>query len=319
MQVESLFSPLRETFQGEPDGRRDESAPPQQRAEQVRHLDGSSDHDWSELIRDLIALANSGGGQIAVHDDSGILTAAAIMKRLLQVTDANFSDIEVLHAETADRADKSVRVGPAIFPIGISSAIHRENATITDPRETILQPGAFYVWRDGRGVPGTSADMREFIERLARRLSRRSLRRIRRLLTRPIELLDKPKRKPATVARSAGENLKPVRIVTDPDAPALQPQDVDRLYPWRQKDLMRELNKRLGRRMLNSYDIQAVRRQHRLDDRPDFVFNLPGAGRRYSPAVADWIMSKYAGDSEFFRKARAADHEVMKLRREKPR
>ncbi len=70
-------------------------------------------------------------------------------------------------------------------------------------------------------------------------------------------------------------NLQPVRIVTDPDAPALQPQDVDRLYPWRQKDLLRELNSRLGRRTLNSYDIQAVRRQHRLDDRPDFVFNLP--------------------------------------------
>src|SRR5829696_7649488 len=27
-------------------------------------------------------------------------------------------------------------------------------------------------------------------------------------------------------------NLQPVRIVTDPGAPALQPQDVDRLYPW---------------------------------------------------------------------------------------
>ncbi len=88
---------------------------------------------------------------------------------------------------------------------------------------------------------------------------------------------------------SALANLQPVRIVTDPDAPALQPQDVDRLYPWRQKDLLRELNGRLGRRFLNSYDIQAVRRQHRLDERPDFVFNLPGAGRRYSPAAAEWM------------------------------
>src|SRR5262245_50082319 len=35
-----------------------------------------------------------------------------------------------------------------------------------------------------------------------------------------------------------GGKLQPVRIVNDPDAPALQPQDVDRLYPWRQKDLL---------------------------------------------------------------------------------
>lgn len=80
-----------------------------------------------------------------------------------------------------------------------------------------------------------------------------------------------------------------------------------------------ELNRRLGRRVLNSYDIQAIRRQHRLDERPDFVFNLPGAGRRYSPAVADWIMDQHARDSEFFRRARSADHEIMKLRRQKPK
>jgi hypothetical protein len=114
-------------------------------------------------------------------------------------------------------------------------------------------------------------------------------------------------------------NLQPVRIVTDPEAPALQPQDVDRLYPWRQKDLLRELNSRLGRRALNSYDIQAVRRQNRLDEHPDFVFNLPGAGRRYSPAAAEWIMDQYARDPEFFHRARAADQQALKLRRQKPK
>jgi hypothetical protein len=114
-------------------------------------------------------------------------------------------------------------------------------------------------------------------------------------------------------------NLQPVRIVTDPQAPALQPPDVDRLYPWRQKDLLSELNGRLGRRFLNSYDIQAVRRQHRLDEHPDFVFNLPGAGRRYSPATAEWMLEQHARDPEFFHRARTADHEIMKLRRRKPR
>lgn len=129
----------------------------------------------------------------------------------------------------------------------------------------------------------------------------------------------KPNKSMVGTKDTTSANLKPVRIVTDPEAPALQPQDVDRLYPWRQKDLLRELNGRLGRRFLNSYDIQAVRRQHRLDEHPDFVFNLPGAGRRYSPAAAEWILEQYAGDPEFFYQARTADHEIMKLRRRKPR
>jgi hypothetical protein len=142
-----------------------------------------------------------------------------------------------------------------------------------------------------------------------------------RLFSAPIESTSGPKSiesMPGTKKVSSA-NLQPVRIVTDPNAPVLQPQDVDRLYPWRQKDLLRELNNRLGRRVLNSYDIQAIRRQHQLDERPDFVFNLPGAGRRYSPATADWIMDQYAHDSEFFHRARTADHEIMKLRRQKPK
>jgi hypothetical protein len=138
--------------------------------------------------------------------------------------------------------------------------------------------------------------------------------------TAPITAMAPPKATPPQIngGGAASETLKPVRIVTDPDAPALQPPDVDHLYPWRQKDLLRELNGQLGRRFLNSYDIQAVRRQHHLDDRPDFVFNLPGAGRRYSSAVAEWMMLEHARDPEFFHRARTADHEIMRLRRHKP-
>ncbi len=118
---------------------------------------------------------------------------------------------------------------------------------------------------------------------------------------------------------TGAEAIHPVRFTTDPDAPVLQPPDVSRLYPWRQKDLLGELNSRLGRRALTTYDVQAVRRQHRLDERPDFVFHLPGAGRRYSPAAADWFIEQYQRDPEFFRKARATDQEMLKLRRKKPR
>jgi hypothetical protein len=163
--------------------------------------------------------------------------------------------------------------------------------------------------------------MRAFVHRLLRRVRRRWLRGIRRALTQPMtfDAGSAPKRRATERIRLERAVLQPVRIVSDPNAPALQPQDVDRLYPWRQKDLLRELNARLGWRALNSYDIQAVRRHHRLDERPEFVFNLPGAGRRYSPAVADWIIEQHQRDAAFFQRARAADQELLKLRRKKPR
>jgi hypothetical protein len=149
---------------------------------------------------------------------------------------------------------------------------------------------------------------------------RRWSRALRRSLNTPLDrLVPRPRKRRTSPAPKQAINLQPVRITNDPTAPALHPQDVDRLYPWRQKDLVRELNRRLGGRVVNSYDIQATRRQHHLDAHPDFIFNLPGAGRRYSPAAADWIVDQFSHDPEFFHKARAADQEQLKLRRRKPK
>jgi hypothetical protein len=176
-------------------------------------------------------------------------------------------------------------------------------------------------WHGGKSEPGGTADLREFLERLLHRVRRRWLRGIRRVVKTPIDSIVRStaERKGAKAKPELPANLQPVRITTDPEAPALQPQDVDRLYPWRQKDLLYELNARLGRRALTTYDIQAVRRHHRLDERPDFVFHLPGAGRRYSPAAVEWMLEQHASNPEFFIQARAADQEMLRLRRQKPK
>jgi hypothetical protein len=162
--------------------------------------------------------------------------------------------------------------------------------------------------------------MRAFLDSKQARLRRNLMREIRRVLSQVAE--------PKSVGDQGAEpsdrvpstpRLRPVRIVNDPMAPALQPQDVDRLFPWRQRELAAELNRRVGQGMLSTYDIQAVRRQHKLDERPDFVFHLPGAGRRYSPAVADWMLDEFAKDEAFFRRAHAADQAMLRARRQKPR
>ncbi|MEX0611861.1 MAG: hypothetical protein WD229_07055, partial [Pirellulales bacterium] len=215
----------------------------------------------------------------------------------------------------------AIVVGPATFPLGFTNPGVCDGSADSAASQEVFPGGSFYFRHAERSEPGTTADMRAFFERQLRRMRRRWLRGIRRVLTAPITLDEGAASKRTASKRITLERtvLQPVRIVADPNAPALQPQDVDRLYPWRQKDLLHELNNRIGRRMLTTYDVQAVRRHHELDQRPDFVFHLPGAGRRYSPALADWIMEQYRHDAEFFKKARAADQEMLRLRRQKPR
>jgi hypothetical protein len=268
-------------------------------------FDPTSEEDWNNLVRDVVAIANSGGGRliVALSPDGRTLNQWQLVRRISERSCYTFDKLRVIPGGHAAQPAASIVIRPAIFPLGlVESASDGTTRTI------------FYVRHGDRSEPATTADMQGFVERSVTRLRRRWLRRIRRAMTSPSMLATSP---PTRRADSA--NLQPVRIVTDPNAPALQPQDVDRLYPWRQKDLVRELNARLGRRMLNSYDIQAIRRQHQLDERPDFIFNLPGAGRRYSPAVADWIIEQLAADPGFFEHARAADHELMRLRRQKPK
>jgi hypothetical protein len=282
-----------------------------------------------ELVRDTVALANSGGGEFVVSsrlggrppenlgrqaEDLRAMVAAAIA----EYTGSSLPELSVQPADSMGRPAMLIRVGPVTLPIAFAKA-GRWIASSEAPRPTeVFAAGSIYFRRDGQSVPGTQADLAASFERELRRVRRHWLRGIRHVLTSPLDI---PRDRP-TDRRPRGNdlsNLQPVRIVDDPSAPSLQPQDVDRLYPYRQKDLVDELNNRFGRKMLNSYDIQAVRRHHELDDRPDFVFHLMGAGRRYSAVAADWIAARYAGNPEFFREARAADQAALRLRRRKPR
>jgi hypothetical protein len=164
------------------------------------------------------------------------------------------------------------------------------------------------------GETNSTGDRRAFARRLLKSEGARWLRKLSRVLESSGDMASAASGEDSSTGRP-----QPVRIVADPSAPVLQPQDVDRLYPLRQKELVGELNRQFGRRVVNGYDIQAVRRQHRLDERPDFVFYLLGAGRRYSPAAAEWIAERYRHDSEFFHAARTADQAMLRLRRQKPR
>lgn len=272
-----------------------EDAPAKCIATPVRDFDGASDADWRELMRDVTAIANSGGGTISLGQS---IDASEVYRRLSHIVRPDCVTLKVQQTDHSNGPITTISVGAAKLPIDFG--------------------GIVYFRHGDRSEPASSTDVRGSFERLLGRARRRWLRAIRRIMNAPLDSLDGRTGQLEATKRER-TNLQPVRIVNDPSAPALQPQDVDRLYPWRQKELVGELNRRLGRRMLNSYDIQAVRRQHRLDDRPEFIFNLPGAGRRYSPAVAEWIMDQYTRDPAFFHRARIADHELMKRHRRKPK
>jgi hypothetical protein len=97
----------------------------------------------------------------------------------------------------------------------------------------------------------------------------------------------------------------PIRITDDPRAPGYQLIDPDKTHPWRQKELLEELNKMLPTK-INTYDLLAVRRLHHVDDDANFVHKARFGSTQYSPAFAEWLLKQHAADPRFFEKCRVS-------------
>ena len=334
MVTEARFSPT--SHQRPPlsnTGREVEVRAYSQRTEGRTILDVGSERSWLELVRDVVAVGNSGGGVLFVEihaddaaavRDNGIVAEfrpGPLRQRLQHYTGEPFDRLQARPLDQAGGAAVAITVPAANVPVGFTMSGVCADPIDEGRNHVVFDAGTFNFRHGESSEPGTTDDMRAFVAARLRRLRREWLRGICRVLVTTADSMDDLTVEPVAMPRQGAQTAppQPVRIVTDPAAPALQPQDVERLFPWRQKELVRELSRRLGQRRLTSYDLQAVRRHHRLDARPDFVFHLPGAGRRYSDAAADWIVEQRRQNPAFFQQARAADQEMLKLRRQKPR
>jgi len=81
----------------------------------------------------------------------------------------------------------------------------------------------------------------------------------------------------------------------------------DRLYPFRQTELLKKLAERLGKpKAVSGHDLQCVRRAHAIDDDPNFTHQAQYLPRKYSDSFLDWLVEQVVADPLFFHNARDA-------------
>ena len=95
-----------------------------------------------------------------------------------------------------------------------------------------------------------------------------------------------------------------IRLTTDENAPTLSVMQADKIYLYRQKELVKRLAERLDGVSITGHDLQCVRRVHRVDDEPMYCYQAQHSPRKYTEAFVDWLVLKYREDAEFFRLAR---------------
>jgi hypothetical protein len=271
--------------------------------------------DWCELIKDVIAMANSGGGRIVigVNDDgspSGAdvaaflgLDSADVSNKLHKYTEEHFSDFTMSAAILAGKTVAILDVRAVRFPIVFSAPGNYEIAP--GKQKTAFGKGTIYFRHGSKSEPGSSNDLRAALDRELERVKEFWLQGITRVVEAPPGSEIKVIQTSVSLLPQSPDTQH-IRLTNKGDGPEFKVVDNDQLYPYRVTELLKRLAEVLGSKVANSFDIQQVRKHHKIDDNPNFSHKGRFTTRQYSEALVEWTASEYNKDKQFFQKARDA-------------
>jgi len=279
-----------------------------------------SNQDWCEILKDIIAFANSGGGHILIglrnsgepsgNDVSKILSPdhAVIGDKVRKYTGTDFCDVEILEG-----LKQSQRV--AIFSIGDSTVPIVFTAPGTYEKENGRQISAFhkgmvYFRHGAKSEPGTTDDLRTVIDRRLSSIRREWLSNVKKITVAPEgTAINIVRFEPAGGVRGT----IPIRITSDPKAKPYGLIDTNLTYPHRQKDAVKRIKDAFQDSLsFSPYDFQAIRKVHSIDSKPNFFFKPTFASPLYSEALIEWIIAELRKDPNFIHHARD-QYDLIKL------
>lgn len=274
----------------------------------------SSKSDWCEILKDIIAMANSGGGIILIGlknngepaktDVSEILKIdqAVVLDKIYSYTKVNFSDIEIVELKRGDYTIAAFDIGPTKTPIVFTQP--GTYAISEKQQKTAFGVGTVYFRHGSKSELGNTDDLVNAIDRRLKEIRKEWFDGVRKVVQAPVgssvNIL------PSEVQESASPKAIPIRIVEDSNAPEYHIADPNKEWPYRQMDVVPELNKRLNfSTPISPYDIWAVRRIYGTDKQRKFYYKSVGnSSPQFSNAFVDWLEVSCKEDPDFFTKAR---------------
>jgi Putative DNA-binding domain/EC042_2821-lke REase len=273
-------------------------------------FDPNSPSEWIEIVKDIVAFANSGGGVVVfgLADDGSasnfdcktleVLDPAMLTDKIHKYTGQQFSGFSFLSAARDGRLLFAIAVDGTTIPVVFSKPGTYDVGG--GKQKTAFSGGTVYFRHGAKSEPGNADDLRIFIENRIEAMRKAWFEGIVKVVEAPpgshVEVTP-----PGPLTAS----MDSVRLVNDPAAPAFRNVSVDESHPFRQKEVAAEVNKRLGGgKTVIPYHIQCVRKLYSIDDNPTFVYPMKNSSAQYSQAFVDWIMQKHTENNDFFEDAR---------------
>jgi hypothetical protein len=289
-----------------------------------REFDTTSLEQWCGIIKDVVAIANSGGGiiLIGINNDGSpsgadvssvlILDLAEIADKIYSYTNTNFSDIEILSLAKTNLQLAAFKIGPAKCPL-----IFIKPGTYPIPgnrQNTAFGRGTIFFRHGAKSETGDCDDLRQVLERRLREIRKEWEKGVAKVIRAPegssVTML------PPEVVHSTSPTATPIRIVDYPSAPAFGLIDHNLSHPYRQIDVKNRLGEIVpALASLNHFDFQAVRKVHGIEGQEKFFYRPKFSSPQYSEEYVQWLKIHFIEDSEFFNKAKEQYQALQNLQR----
>lgn len=283
-------------------------------------FDTKSSGDWCEIVKDIVAMANSGGGCLVfgLQDDGTPsdwdpqpvldLDPATVTDKIFKYTARNVADFEVVARRRRGSPVAVLAVDEVQVPLVFAKP---GTYSVGGPRpKTAFAQGTVYFRHGAKSEPATTDDLADLLGRRLKDERDRLLRNLRTVIQAP------PDSGVVLVSNTSDVETDTltanVRLTDNPDAPEFRHVNPDVAYPFRQKEVIEEVNRRLlGRIRINSHDILCVRRAHAIDARkPEFVEHRRFGSPQYTQRFVLWIIEQYERNPRFFKDARSTYRKV---------
>ena len=270
--------------------------------------------DWLELIKDIVAVSNSGGGYVVI----GCLNnghAVGVQPQLLPALDSAVIDAKVfnytgVHLESVSTAAHQkdgrtvvvVRIPACEYPMPFikvgSYAVEGGKG-----QKTAFNHGNLYFRHSAKSEPAHADDLRKFVDRKISLIKEFWLAGIRQVVEAPADSVVTVV--PAEIRLSNSPDAQNVKVTPEIIEKLLKAPMVDQTHPYRQKEVIAEFNKRMSDKFrINPHDLLCVRRAHNIHRDLKYCYNMNWNSPRYSEAFVEWLIQNFKDDSEFFEKAR---------------
>ncbi|MBL8207756.1 MAG: putative DNA binding domain-containing protein [Blastocatellia bacterium] len=295
------------------------SEPETEKVDFKEHIDVTSKGDWCEVIKDIVAMANSGGGVllIGVNDEGEIANKdvtpvinydpAKVTDKIFSYTGKHFSDFNIKPVFKSEYTIVAIEVRGVSIPLVFISPGNYQG--LDGKPKLAFSVGTVYFRHGAKSEPCTSDDLQRFLNREIDNVKSSWLEGIRKVVEAPqgstIMIV------PTKPQDSYSGYSQAVRLTDDISAPINRRLDPNETHPDRQVDIIRKFNERLyGTRSINTHDFLCVKVVHNITNIPMFYYKPLYGSPRYSPEFLEWLIERYSETPTFFDECKVKYQEV---------